>query len=434
MHSLGLNSYRFSISWSRILPRGRFGKVNIAGIMFYNKLIDSLSLKGITPFVTLNHHDHPQELEEKYGGWLNPLMQEEFTYFAQICFESFGDRVKYWTTINEPNMFAEMAYVRGVYPPAHCSPPFGNCSVGNSDTEPLIAMHNMLLAHAKAAKLYREHFQSKHGGLIGIVVHAFMYKPLRNDDFDRDAANRALVFTAAWVFDPLVYGYYPREMRQYLGSSLPRFTSDEGKLIKDSTDFIGVNHYGTLYAKDCIYSSCVCSNSSCIAGGDHPIHGYLITLGEKDGVSIGEPTGMPRFFVVPRGMEEIVDYMKKRYPNKPMFVTENGYSSLNPTTAQADELQHDIKRVEFHKSYLASLARAIRKGADVRGYFIWSLMDNFEWASGYELKFGLYYVDRSTLNRVPKLSAKWYRDFLTGEKTRNAISFKHTQADQLSHK
>ncbi|KAL3333387.1 hypothetical protein AABB24_033462 [Solanum stoloniferum] len=440
MHSIGLNSYRFSISWSRVLPRGRFGKVNFAGVTFYNKLIDSLLLKGIAPFVTLNHHDHPHELEEKYGGWLNPVMQEEFSYFAQICFESFGDRVKYWTTINEPNMFAEMAYVRGVYPPARCSAPFGNCSAGNSDTEPLVAMHNMLLAHAKAAKLYREHFQPKHGGLIGIVVHSFMYKPLRNNDFDRDAANRAVLFTAAWVFDPLVHGDYPPEMRKYLLDALPRFTSDERKLIKDSIDFMGINHYGTLYAKDCIYSSCVCSNSSCIAGGDHPIHGYLITLAEKDGVSIGEPTGMSRFFVVPNGMEEIVDYMKKRYHNKPMFVTENGYASLNPTTAQADELQHDTKRVEFHKSYLASLARAIRKGADVRGYFIWSLMDNFEWTSGYDLKFGLYYVDRATLDRVPKLSAKWYTHFLTnnslnGEETGKLITFKYSsQANHLSDK
>ncbi|KAH0651423.1 hypothetical protein KY285_031549 [Solanum tuberosum] len=159
-----------------------------------------------------------------------------------------------------------------------------------------------------------------------------------------------------------------------------------------------------------------------------------------DGVSIGEPTGMSRFFVVPNGMEEIVDYMKKRYHNKPMFVTENGYASLNPTTAQADELQNDTKRVEFHKSYLASLARAIRKGADVRGYFIWSLMDKFEWTSGYELKFGLYYVDRATLDRVPKLSAKWYTDFLTnnslnGEETGKLISFKYsTKANHLSDK
>ncbi|XP_059283635.1 beta-glucosidase 18-like isoform X1 [Lycium ferocissimum] len=433
MHSIGLTAYRFSISWSRVVPRGRSGKVNFAGVTFYSKLIDSLLLKGITPFVTVSHHDHPQELEERYGGWLDPIMQEEFTHFAQICFERFGDRVKHWITINEPNILAEMGYVTGNYPPAHCSRPFGNCSAGNSDTEPLIVMHNMLLAHAKAAKLYRDHFQPKHGGLIGIVANAFMYKPLRDNDFDRDAANRALVFTTAWVFDPLVLGDYPPEMRKYLGSLLPRFTSDERNLIKNSIDFIGINHYGTLYAKDCIYSSCVCSDSSCTAGGDHPIHGYLITLGEKDGVSIGERTGMPRFFVVPKGMEEVVDYMKKRYHNKPMFVTENGYSSLNPTTAQADELQHDTKRVEFHKAYLASLAQAIRNGADVRGYFIWSLMDNFEWARGYEMKFGLYYVDRATLDRVPKLSAKWYRDFLTnsslnGEETGKAISFKNTQS------
>ncbi|CAK9179497.1 unnamed protein product [Ilex paraguariensis] len=292
MDSLGINAYRFSISWARVLPR-------------------------IEPFVTIRHHDHPQELEDRYGGWLSPLMQEDFVHLAEICFKSFGDRVKYWMTINEPNLFIELAYEQGLYPPARCSAPFGNCSAGNSDVEPLVAMHNMLLAHAKAAKLYREQFQPTQGGSIGIVANMNMFEPLTEDELDREAARRALAFDVAWVFDPLVYGDYPPEMRRYHGSELPRFSLEEKEYTKGSIDFIGINHYATIYAKDCLYSSC-----SQIA--DRAIKGFVEGTGERDGIPIGEPTGMPFCYVVPRGMEEIVNYVKERYHNKPMFVTENG--------------------------------------------------------------------------------------------------------------
>ncbi|KAJ0045301.1 hypothetical protein Pint_04985 [Pistacia integerrima] len=163
MHSLGVNAYWFSISWVRILPKGRFGEVNPSGIMFYNNIIDHLLLRGI---VTIFHFDLPQELEDRYGSWLNPLIhltscscREDFVHFAKICVENFGDRVKGWATINQPNLLSGMGYVRGWYPPSHCSAPFGNCSAGNSDVEPLIVMQNMLLSHAKAVKLYREQFQ-----------------------------------------------------------------------------------------------------------------------------------------------------------------------------------------------------------------------------------------------------------------------------------
>nr|GMD51400.1 beta-glucosidase 18-like [Ipomoea batatas] len=448
MHDIGLDAYRFSISWTRILPKGRFGGVNQAGIEFYNKVIDNLLSRGIKPFVTIHHHDYPQELEDRYGGWLSSEMQygfiprspfclrlgyvilsslfefsefeaicvsaicrEDFVYFAEICFESFGDRVKYWITINEPNLFAEMGYERGLYPPAHCSPPFGNCSVGNSDVEPLIAMHNMLLTHGKASKAYREQFQAsvhfaKQGGLIGITAHMFMYEPFSNDVHDQEAANRALAFNAAWTYDPLVFGDYPPEMRFYHGSELPSFTSEESALIKDSVDFIGINHYGTLYAKDCLYSRCNCTGSSCSKGWDRAIQGFLYTTGERDGVSIGEPTGHPRFYVVPSGIEKIVDYIKERYHNNPMFILESGYSSPNKTTSVL-YIENDAKRVEYHKAYLPFLAQAISNGADLRGYFIWSFLDAFEWIDGYETRFGLYYVQPQTLDRLPKLSATW---------------------------
>ncbi|KAK8542722.1 hypothetical protein V6N12_015307 [Hibiscus sabdariffa] len=349
-HSLGVNAYRFSISWARILPRGRFGKVNRRGIEFYNKVIDSLLLRGIEPFVTIHHFDHPQELGDRYGAWLSwlsPLMQVEFVLLAEICFKSFGDR------------------------------PFGNCSVGNSDKEPFIVVHNMLLAHAKAVKLYRERFEPKQGGSIGIIAHTHMYEPLRDVESDHQAVNRLLAFTGSWIFDPLVFGDYPPEMRQYHRSELPRFSAEETEYVKGSIDFIGINHYSTLYAKDCIHSPCA-------SGGDHFIRGFAYTTGERDGILIGEPTGVDRFYVVPRGMEKIVDHVSNRYKNIPIYVTENGYSP--PLVPQAvPNLLHDVDRIEFHKGYLAALARAIRKGADVRGYFIWSLMDNFEWAGGPKL-------------------------------------------------
>ncbi|KAI5333288.1 hypothetical protein L3X38_023419 [Prunus dulcis] len=184
------------------------------------------------------------------------------------------------------------------------------------------------------------------------------------------------------------------------GLELPRFSHNEKQLLRGSIDFIGFNHYSTLYVKDCIHSACP-------LGGYHAIRGFFNTTGYRGGVPIGEPTGMPRFFVVPRGMEKMLDYLKQRYNNKPMFITENGYSSPTPQT----ELQ-DWNRIKFHKAYMASVARAIRNGADVRGYSIWSLMDNFEWLSGYTTRFGLYYVDRKTLQRTPKLSAGWFAGFL----------------------
>ncbi|KAF5814884.1 putative beta-glucosidase [Helianthus annuus] len=414
IQSLGVDAYRFSISWARILPRGRFGEVNPNGILFYNKILNDLLLRGITPFVTIYHFDFPQELQERYGSWLSPLMQEDYVHFAETCFKNFGDRVKHWITINEPNLFTQMAYKNGKYPPARCSPPFGNCSAGNSDVEPLIVVHNMLLAHGKAMKIYRRNYQQKQGGIVGIVVDCLMYEPLTDNDLDQEAANRGLAFYIGWVLDPLIFGDYPSEMRQYLGNQLPRFSSAESNFMKDGIDFIGVNHYTTAYAKDCI-------NSTCSLTGNRAINGFVDTTRERDGIPIGEPTGIEVLRVVPRGMREMIEYLKKRYDNKPMFVTENGYSEPLAENENQNVLQ-DNKRVEYHKMYLSSLAQAISDGADVRGYFVWTLMDDFEWVHGYLPTFGLHYVDRETLNRIPKLSAKWYQDFLNPRYIREYIS------------
>ncbi|XP_043722139.1 beta-glucosidase 18-like isoform X3 [Telopea speciosissima] len=408
MHSLGVNSYRFSISWSRVLPRGRFGEVNSIGIEFYNKLIDALLLKGIQPFVTLNHYDIPQELEDRYGSWLNSQIQEDYGYFAEVCFKAFGDRVKYWSTFNEPNVMVKTGYLSGTYPPNHCSSPEGGCRSGDSAIEPYLATHNAILSHATAATIYRKSYQVNQSGMIGMVMSSAWYVPFRNIPTDRSAAQRALAFDNPWFLDPIVYGDYPPEMRQILGSRLPTFSLDDKEKLKSKLDFIGINHYSTLYARDCMFSQCNFSTSQ----GET----FVQTTGERDGIPIGDPTAMPDNYVVPYGMEKIIMYIKERYNNTPMFITENGYSQASNEDVPVKDFLNDTARIEYLTCYLASITIAMRQHADVRGYFIWSLLDNFEWLYGYTMRFGLHHVDFNTLKRTPKLSAFWYKQFLDGVK------------------
>ncbi|XP_064935219.1 beta-glucosidase 18-like [Musa acuminata AAA Group] len=407
MHSLGVNSYRFSMSWSRILPRGRFGDVNPVGIKFYNRIIDSLLVKGIQPFVTLNHFDVPQELEDRYGSWLSPQIREDFGHLAEVCFKEFGDRVKFWTTFNEPNLFVKFSYAFGKYPPGRCSEPYANCTTGDSEVEPYIAAHNIILSHATAVDIYRKNYQVKQGGSIGIVITSKWYEPLTNSTADYLATQRALSFEGPWILDPILLGDYPSEMHEVLGSRLPIFTYEEKKLLLNKLDFIGINHYSTNYVMDCMLSSC-------------DLDGYMrdaliATTGYKDGVLIGEPTALPTYYAVPYGIEKMVRYIMERYNNVPMYITENGYAQ-GSSGAFTKELINDTERIKFMHSYLTFLSAAISQGADVRGYFSWSLLDNFEWAFGYTVRFGLFHVDYKTQRRTPKLSAKWYKKFLSGKK------------------
>ncbi|XP_038972721.1 beta-glucosidase 18-like [Phoenix dactylifera] len=406
MHHLGVNSYRFSISWSRILPRGRFGKVNSAGIAFYNRLIDALLLKGMQPFVTLNHYDIPQELEDRYGAWLNPQIQKDFGHYADVCFRAFGKKVKYWSTFNEPNVVATKGFMTGEYPPQHCSKPFGDCLSGDSNIEPYIAAHNIILAHATAVEIYKKKYQAKQGGSIGIVISSSWFEPLRDIPADRLAVQRALAFETAWFLDPIVFGEYPPEMRQILGLRLPTFSSEDRRKLQYKLDFIGINHYTSHYAKDCMFSPCEEGSTGSTA--------FVISTSERNGIPIGTPTSMPSNYVVPEGMEKIVMYTMQRYNNITMVVTENGCAQGSTRNDPTTNMLNDKDRVEFLHSYLTALTRAMRQGADVRGYFIWSLLDNFEWLYGYTQRFGLYHVNFETQERTPKLSAKWFKEFLEG--------------------
>ncbi|XP_022866868.1 beta-glucosidase 46-like [Olea europaea var. sylvestris] len=414
MASMGVNSYRFSISWGRILPKGKYGAVNLAGIDHYNKLIDALLLKGIQPLVTITHFDIPQELENRYGAWLSPKLQEDFEYFADICFKNFGDRVKYWITFNEPNVFSIMAYRFGTYPPGRCSKQFGNCSAGNSETEPFIAAHNIILAHAAAVNLYRTKYQKQQGGQIGITVQALWFEPISNSTADKLAAERGQDFLSNWFLDPIILGKYPREMKNILGSTLPEFSSNDLFKLQKGLDFIGLNHYAGFYVQDCMFSTCE------PIPGTSRTEGFIRQTTEKDGISIGELTGMEPFHYYPQGMEKIVTYLKERYNNTPIIITENGYCEVSNSNATIEEAVNDNKRVKYLANYLDALSTAMRKGADVRGYFVWSLLDNFEWSSGYTKHFGLYHVDQNTLKRIPKLSTTWYRHFIAEHMRANA--------------
>ncbi|XP_017441348.1 beta-glucosidase 46 [Vigna angularis] len=406
MEAMKVNSYRFSVSWARILPQGRFGEVNLAGINYYNRLIDALLLKGIQPFVTLFHFDIPQELEDRYGAWLSPQSQEDFQFFADICFKSFGDRVKYWVTFNEPNYLIPLAYREGQFPPCRCSGNFGNCSEGDSEKEPFVVAHNMILSHAAAVDLYRNKYQNEQGGKIGIVLHCDSFEPLSNSTADKLATERAQSFIINWILDPILFGKYPKEMEMILGTILPKFSSNDKVKLRRGLDFIGINYYASYYVRDCLSS--VCGHGKGVSRTEGSYEQTVL----KNGVPIGELTPFEWLNVHPEGMKKILIYLKDRYNNTPMFIAENGYGTLYDPDVTEKEYLNDYKRIEFMSGHLDNLMAAIREGADVRGYFVWSLLDNFEWKYGFSVRFGLYHVDFSTLKRTPKLSASWYKFFI----------------------
>ncbi|KAJ9562954.1 hypothetical protein OSB04_008114 [Centaurea solstitialis] len=244
--------------------------------------------------------------------------------------------------------------------------------------------------------------------VYGIVMNAVWYEPFSKSSEDRIAAERAQSFYMNWFLDPIIFGKYPEEMKNILGSLLPDFSNDYLKKLKNGfLDFIGINHYTSFYAKDCLYSTCE------RGPGVSKTEGYYLRTALKNNVLIGESSAVDWLYVYPEGMEKMVTYLKNRYNNKPMFITENGFGVMNPPDSRTNDFLNDDKRVEYMKSYLDALLSAIRKGADVRGYFAWSLLDNFEWLSGYTIRFGLYYVDFATLSRTPKSSAKWYKQFIS---------------------
>ncbi|KAK8919183.1 Beta-glucosidase 12 [Platanthera zijinensis] len=419
MADIGMDAYRFSISWPRILPNGR-GKVNQEGIQYYKNLINELHDSGIEPFATLFHWDVPQALEDEYGGFLDKRIVEDFKNYAKICYEEFGDKVKHWITMNEPWTFSTLGYGQGVHAPGRCTKglPNLNCPAGgDSLREPYIAAHNILLAHAEAARLYIDEYQAKQQGKVGITLVSHWYEPYDNNPIEKEAQQRALEFNLGWFMDPLEYGNYPFSMRSLVQDRLPVFTPEESEKLKNSFDFIGLNYYTARYAQN------VPTQDNLQTYNDD-IRANILT--EKNGVPIEHAEAGSWINVYPRGLRELLLYTKERYNNPAIYITENGVLEVDNDLPLAEAIV-DTHRTEYLTLHLHELTEALRREANVKGYFTWALLDNFEWQAGYKSRLGLHYIDYRDKTvqesgdeepilpdrtRTKKNSAIWFKRFL----------------------
>ncbi|RJP27279.1 MAG: beta-glucosidase [Candidatus Omnitrophota bacterium] len=386
MAQMGLKAYRFSISWPRIQPTGR-GEANPDGIRFYSVLIDALLENGITPWATLHHWDMPITLQLECDGWLNPEMAVYFKEYAEICFEQFGDRVKHWITLNEPWVTAILGYGQGHFAPGRVS-----------QTEPYIAAHNMLRAHGLTVDAFRRKFHDRCGGIIGIANNCDWREPLTDSEQDKQAAQRALEFFLGWFADPIYTGEYPAVMRERVRERLPVFSDADRAVIKGSADYFGLNHYNTMYTAH--------AEKGKISHIDMESNAGLV---DDQELALTDDDSWPKtdmgWNVAPWGCRKLLEWIDRRYDHPDIFLTENG-------CAAKDELINgqinDQDRIDFLAGYLRECHNAMKNGVQLKGYFVWSFMDNFEWALGYTKRFGLHYVDYRTGERIPKKSAQWY--------------------------
>ncbi|XAR54318.1 Beta-primeverosidase [Bertholletia excelsa] len=404
--STGFDAFRFSISWSRVIPKGKISYgVNQKGVEFYNNLIDEILANGLKPYVTLFHWDLPQALDDYYGGFLSPKIVDDYVDYADFCFRTFGDRVKNWFTLNEPYEYSVYGYATDVYPPGRCSSYIGNCTAGNSATEPYIVGHHLILSHAAAVKLYREKYKHSQKGEIGIALSSWWYVPISQNKSSQVAAMRGLDFRLGWFLHPLTYGDYPRIMKKLLRSRLPRFLKADREILMRSYDFVGINYYTSKYAanrKFCNTVNLTVTTDNCV-----------LESVEKNGVPIGQPTGFSTLYSYPKGIEALMIYVKDYYGNPPIYITENGYAQANNNTLPVAELLKDEARIVFHHDHLFYLSKAIKEGARVKGYFMWSFLDDYEWDVGYTVRFGTILIDyKDGLKRYPKDSALWFKKFL----------------------
>ncbi|XP_076899647.1 strictosidine-O-beta-D-glucosidase-like [Bidens hawaiensis] len=404
MKKMGLKAYRFSLSWSRILPGGKLKLgINQEGVDYYNNLIDELLANDIEPYATLWHWDTPNVLEGEYMGFLSDKIIYDFVNYAEFCFWEFGDRVKHWTMLNEPHSYVQKGYALGTHAP-------GRGAVGepgNPATEPYIVGHNLLLAHANAVKLYRQRFQACQRGTIGITLNTKFYEPLNSElQDDIDAALRGIDFMLGWFMEPLVSGKYPKTMIENVTDDrLPKFTNEQSKLLIGSYDFLGLNYYVSQYATTLPPTNIVSmlTDSKVLEQPDN-----------LNGIPIGIQAGLDWLYSYPPGFYKLLVYIKNTYGDPLIYITENGWVDKTDNTKTVEEARVDIERIDYHNKHLQNLRYAISDGVRVKGYFVWSLMDNFEWDEGYSARFGMIYIDfkNGKYTRYPKNSAIWYKHFL----------------------
>ncbi|XP_020595388.1 furostanol glycoside 26-O-beta-glucosidase-like, partial [Phalaenopsis equestris] len=309
-----------------------------------------------------------------------------FKNYAKVCYEEFGDKVKHWITINEPWTFSTFGYGEGTFAPGRCTQGLPDLSCpggGDSLREPYTVSHNMLLAHSEAAKLYKNHYQAKQQGKVGITLTSFWYEPYDNNPSDKEVQQRGLEFNLGWFMDPLVCGDYPFSMRSLVGERLPKFSAQESEKLKGSFDFIGLNCYTARYAQSVPFPTKLQTYNDDI---------YAHILAEKNGVPIEHAEPGSWINVYPRGLRELLLYIKERYSNPEIYITENGVMEKDEDLP-VSEAVIDPHRTEYLTLHLHELAEALRLEANVNGYFTWSLLDNFEWNSGYTSRLGLHYID-----------------------------------------
>ncbi|XP_025835611.1 myrosinase 1-like isoform X2 [Agrilus planipennis] len=391
LRNLGVDFYRFSISWTRLLPNSYSNVISETGLQYYNNLIDALLAANIIPMVTIYHWDLPTELQ-KLGGWANPIIADYFADYAQVAFEQFGDRVKYWITLNEPQSFC----------PGYGSPNQAPVNVAEPGIGEYLCSYTALKAHAKAYHIYDERYRSTQQGVVGITALSNWFEPNTTSPEDIAAAEIAKQFNVGLYMHAIFGrdGDYPEVVKQAVAnrsalegfpfSRLPELTEEEIQYIKGTADFFGVNHYMTYVAA------------------------------ARDPDEIGEPSmekdrGVSAWFdpswegaasswlkVVPWGFSNLLMTLNNEY-GYPMYVTENGYSDYGEID--------DSRRTNYYQLYLSAVLDALSNGANIRGYTAWSLMDNFEWLDGFVNRFGLYYVNVSD-PRTIKSSGEYFKQVI----------------------
>lgn len=382
LKNLGAKIYRFSVSWSRVFPQGT-GSPNLPGIDFYSRLVDELVANGIEPFCTLFHWDLPQTLQDRFGGWQSRETSQAFADYAGYVASKLSDRVHHFFTMNEFSSFIDLGYGQGRFAPGLKLPP----------AQLNQTRHNAVLGHGLAVQAIRAKAQP--GTKVGIAENLVNGIPVIEMEPHIKASSQATRFMNAQYMTVIMEGKYMDEYLEAQGANAPKFTSEDLKAIGCPLDFVGINIYNPTYVR----------------AADN-------RLGFE---RVKNPSSFPHMAspwldIGPEGLYWGPRHVTQIWNAKEVYITENGASSVDVLTP--DGQVWDTDRVMFLRNYLISLHRAATEGFPVRGYFLWSLMDNFEWADGYNLRFGIYYVDFKTQKRYPKLSAKFYQEVIR----RNAVA------------
>jgi len=373
MKQLGLNAYRFSISWSRVLPNGT-GKVNPVGLDFYSRLVDELLAAGIKPSATLYHWDLPAALDDR-GGWLNPDIAEWFAEYAGVVFKALDDRVAMWATLNEPWVVTDGGYLHGVLAPGH-----------RNLFEAPIAAHNLLRSHGAAVQAYRG--LGRHQ--IGIVVNLEPKYPHSQSPENLAATARADAYMNRQYLDPIFKGSHPAELREVFGEAWPATADSNMELVKQPIDFLGINYYlRGVTSHDPEFPPVRARNVP------QPQH-------------VTTETGWE---VYPSALTGVLTWVRDHYGNIPLYITENGAAFADPPAPLNGKVD-DPLRVNYYRDHLKAARAAMQQGIDLRGYFAWSLLDNYEWSLGYSKRFGIVHVNFADQERTPKSSARFYSEVI----------------------